>query len=377
MSPATLQRHGFKAKAFIWLARAAERMARWPNRLTPPPFRLMQIGSAYWQSRVLHTAAELDLATQLADATLPADELARRVGAHPDALARLLRMLAAMGVFQEVAGGGYRNNALSSPLRSDHPQTVRAMVLMHNAPEMSRPWFEQLTAGVRSGQPPFALTHGQGLYEWMDGHPEFDALFGQAMGEVEALVGDSFATEFHWPAFTRVIDVGGSQGAKSLAILKRHAHLQALVVDRPQAIAGAAEHWAGHAEAAACLPRMRFEAGDLLQAVPAATGPGDVYLLSAVLHGFDDDTAARALRTVAQAARPAGATIVLMEMLRPEQGCDLSGASFDMQMFMGTRGRERTLSEWLRLFERSGVRLREVVHLASLGKMLVLEATGA
>lgn len=370
----SLQRRPLAARAFALLARVSNALQAWPNRMTPPAFRLLQIGSAFWQSRVLDVAARLDLATVLADAPLPAADLAAKVGADPQALTRLLRMLAAMGVFDEVAPGTYRNNKLSDALRTDRPNNVRAMVLMHNSPEMSRPWFEQLEQAIRSGEVPFRLQHGQDLYDYMDAHAGFDALFAQAMDQVEALTGDSFASGFNWQAFDRIIDVGGSKGAKSMAILKRHPHLQAVVVDRAQTIQNAASFWRERqgTGVADCLARMRFEVGDVLASVPVATSSRDAYLLSAVLHGFDDDTCVQALRTVAAAASEKGACIVLLEMVMPDHQADLTAASFDMQMFMGTRGRERTRSEWERVFERANLRLVEIVNLASFGKMLVL-----
>jgi hypothetical protein len=45
-----------------------------------------------------------------------------------------------------------------------------------------------------------------------------------------------------------------------------------------------------------------------------------------------------------------------------------------MQMFMGTRGRERTLAEWSRLFDDGGLALEEVVGLRSFAKILVTKA---
>lgn len=70
--------------------------------------------------------------------------------------------------------------------------------------------------------------------------------------------------------------------------------------------------------------------------------------------------------------RVAGATIILLELIMPDFRPDLTAASFDMQMFMGTKGRERTRDEWELVFAQGGVRLVEVVGLASFGKMLVL-----
>lgn len=94
--------------------------------------------------------------------------------------------------------------------------------------------------------------------------------------------------------------------------------------------------------------------------------------MCAILHGFDDDACATILKNVARATGTAGASIAVMEMVVPEGAADYSSAAMDMQMFMGTRGRERTLAEWEALFSFSDVRLQEVVGLRSLAKLLVL-----
>lgn len=218
---------------------------------------------------------------------------------------------------------------------------------------------------------PFELAHGAELYSFMNEHPDFDALFAEAMERVEALAGDSFASEFDWGRFNRIIDIGGSRGAKSVAILRRHPHLQAVIVDRAQTIKSAPAYWTGR-EGAECLSRMRFEAGDILSSVPAAIDDRDIYLLSAVLHGFDDASCVKALSTVVDAAATARAMIVLLELVMPDSKPDLTTTTFDMQMFMGTKGKERTLGDWHQIFAQSGANLEEVIGLASFGKMLVL-----
>lgn len=367
------QKNAFAVWSFSLLARFAGWLNNLPNRITPPPFRLMQIGSAFWQSRALYVAARLDIATVLGDKHLPTDEIAARVMADPEATHRLLRLLTAMGVFEEQSPGVFRNNALSMHLQEDNPKNVRAMILMHNSAEMSRPWYEQLEPGIRRGETPFRLTHGEELFDYMDSHPEFDSLFSRAMECVEALSGESFATDFDWGRFERLIDIGGSRGSKSIAILKRHAHLNALVVDRAQVVREAELYWPGH-EDAALLARLSFHAGDLRESVPAATSARDIYLLSAILHGFDDDTCVKVLRNIATASAATGARIAIMEVVLDAARADLTSASFDMQMFMGTRGRERTLAQWQLLFDRCELVLEEVVSLRSFAKVLVLTA---
>lgn len=342
-----------------------------PNKLTPPPFRLMQIGSAFWQSRAIYLAARLDIATTLADEVLDAEVIATRVACNADAIARLLRLLAALGVFEEKAPHVFCNNKVSAFLRTDNPKNVRAMILMHNSDAMSRPWYEHLEQGVRDGVPPFCLAHGEDLFDFLDHHADLDSLFSEAMDSVEALSGDSFASDFDWGRFERIIDVGGSRGTKALAILRRHPELTALVVDRPQVIAAAKRYWSAHDTGGS--ERLAFQVGNVFTALPPAQGERDVYLLSAVLHAFDHESCATILRNLANACGATGARIALLEMVLPEVGADVAGAAFDMQMFMGSRGRERTLKQWTALFDDAGVTLEEVVGLQSFANILVLQ----
>lgn len=367
----SLQKNSGAVRRFAMLMKFAAWLQNIPNKITPPPFRLIQIGSAFWQSRVLHVAARLDIASVLGDGHLTAEVIAARISAKPDAIYRLLRMLSAMGVFEEVSHRIFKNNVLSTYLREDNPKNVRAMVLMHNSIEMSQPWYEQLEQGVRSGAVPFQRSHGQELYSYMDDHAEFDALFGRAMDSVEALTGDCFATDFDWGCFDRIIDIGGSKGSKSLAILKRYPHLTALVFDRDQVIQTAATYWFGK-ESPGLLSRLTYQAGDFLESVPAAKDNKDIYLLSAVLHGLGDENCVKVLHNLATASASTGAYIALMELVVPDLKADFSSVAFDMQMFMGTRGRERTLPEWQNLFDQSGLMLEEQVSLQSIGKILVL-----
>lgn len=282
-------------------------------------------------------------------------------------------MLTAIGVFERCPAERFKNNEISHFLRQDDPRNVRAMILMHNSEEMSRPWYEQLERGITSGTPPFELTHGTDLYDYMDTHASFDSLFARAMDNAESFTGENFAIDFDWTPFNRVIDIGGSKGGKVITLLRRHTHLSALVVDRPQVICEADGYWRARADPA-LLGRLEYFAGDVFAPLPAAQTSKDLFFLSGLLHGFDDSNCAAALRNVAAAASGADARIAIHECVLDEARPALGVVLADMQMFMGTRGRERTLKEWIAVFELGGVVLEQVVNLRSFSKILVLRA---
>jgi hypothetical protein len=135
----SLQKNAGAVRRFAKAMKFGAWLQALPNKLVPPPFRLVQIGSAFWQSRALYVAARLDIATALGDEELDADSIGVRVVANADATGRLLRLLAAIGIFEERGLRVFRNNKLSAFLRRDNPKNVRAMILMHNADVMSRP----------------------------------------------------------------------------------------------------------------------------------------------------------------------------------------------------------------------------------------------
>src|SRR5262245_47930702 len=114
----SLQKHKIAVRLHAAAVSAALRAAALLQRLVPAQFRLIQLGTAFWQSRALHTAATLDIASALADHEYTIDRLALQVSADPENLYRLMRFLAAMGVFEETAPREFRNNGISRYLRT-------------------------------------------------------------------------------------------------------------------------------------------------------------------------------------------------------------------------------------------------------------------
>lgn len=114
------------------------------------PFQtLLQIAGGYCLPRCLHVVADLGVADALDETPRTAADLAASVGANPDALGRVLRLLSTSGVF-ESQGDEVRHSPASRLLRSDHPQSMRALARMFGLP-MNWAVYGALEHTVRTG----------------------------------------------------------------------------------------------------------------------------------------------------------------------------------------------------------------------------------
>lgn len=131
--------------------RVRDRVYRLHQRLAPAPITMVELILAGWVSQAIEVAAELGIADALADGPLPADELARRVDADPEAVDRLLRALVSRGVFRQRPDGAYALNPLGDTLRTDAPVSMAAAALFYGSPEHREHW-SMLAESVRSGK---------------------------------------------------------------------------------------------------------------------------------------------------------------------------------------------------------------------------------
>ena len=342
-----------------------------PNKVTPPPFRLIQIGSAFWQSRALYTATKLGIADELGDSEKSTDVLSDVLQVHADHLYRLMRMLASIGIFTETSARKFKNSKISEYLRKDNPKNVRYMILMHNSPEMVKPWIESLETGVRDGTVPFELVNGVDLFEYMNQNKDFDSLFSQAMDSIENITGTQFLEDFNWGKFKRIIDIGGSRGSKSLAILSANPGLTATIFDRPQLTLDARKKWQGIYDESV-LQRAEFIGGDLFENIPRAESDDDVYLFIGIYHSFNDNDCKKILDNLNIAMGDKSPYVVIIDAVAGEANIDVMTAASDMQMLMGTKGRERTQTEWDNLVKGCGFKIENILDTRSHAKYIVI-----
>lgn len=322
-------------------------MSEGPAKSDPNPAKLVSdLSRGHIAARCLHIVAECGAADAIGPDGVTPDALAARTGLTADALDRILRLLAAYGVFAHGPGGTYYHTPASELLRSDHPSSIRSYVRMAGMPAY---WdrFTELPSTARAGHPRYDMA---GLVEYYAAHPEESAIFNAAMVTKARTVLPAIAASYDFSGFGTIVDIGGGRGHLLQAILDRTSRVRGVLFDLPHVIADA--------EAS---PRMTLVAGDLfVDALPAA----DAYLLMDVIHDWDDRDAARILAAVRRAAAPQS-RVLIIETLVPEAPGPHFGKMVDIIMMAVTGGRERTASQYKALLEGAGFRLERVVPTAS------------
>ncbi|MDQ6773568.1 MAG: acetylserotonin O-methyltransferase [Candidatus Dormibacteraeota bacterium] len=325
---------------------------------------LRRLINGFQVSQALYVGVRLGVPDRLAGGPRTCVELAPDVGADPEALYRLLRALAAVGVLEEGPDRLFSLTALGQGLVSDAPMSLGGWAEWIGHNPFWATW-GHLWDSVRTGQNAFQLLHGTDVWSYRSSRPEELALFARAMTSLSGAPVQAVIEAYDFGRFDRVVDVGGSRGSLLAAILSRNPQARGVLLDRPGVVAGARQELA----TAGVGRRCDVVGGDFFESVPAG---GGAYVLKSVLHDWPDPDALRILRSCGRAMAP-GAVLLLVERVvgAPNEGADIK--LDDLNMLVMTGGRERTLADWESLLAAAGLALVRVV--ATRSAYSVIEAS--
>jgi hypothetical protein len=300
-------------------------------------------------TQLLHVAAELDIARHLAGGPMAVDDVARAVGAQPDALYRVLRALASHGVFVETAPKVFASTPMGDALRGDAPDSLRPIAVSYG-----QAWwwnsFGRLLDAVRTGQVAFDLLHGEALFPFLSHEAGAAAVFNANMSAMTQATAAAIAGAYPFDQVRAFMDVGGGSGVLGAALLERWPHLRGTLLDQASAIDAAR----GRGLASG---RCDLLQGDFFAAVPAGA---DLYILKDILHDWDDVRATAILRNC-RAAMAGDSKLLVIERLMPQGNEPAAVKDIDITMLVMTGGRERTLDDYERLLGQAELALSRVV----------------
>jgi O-methyltransferase/methyltransferase family protein len=290
-------------------------------------------------TQALAIACELRIPHALAGGPRHVEHLAHETGVDGDALHRVLRALASDGVFAEAESGVFANTSASEAVRDEAWTSFAHLFggVFYGA-------VGDLAGAVRTGRPTFASTFGAEYWPWLAAHADERVEFDRAMGGGKDRKAEHLAA-LEWRDDEVVVDVGGGNGSLLLALLQRKPNVRGIVFDLPET----------DRDESSFPDRLEFVAGSFFERVPR----GNTYLLSGILHDWDDEQAAAICRTIRTAASPDARLLIAESVIPP--GNEPEGAKWlDLLMLVLAGGRERTEPEWRELLGSTGFDVEQI-----------------
>jgi O-methyltransferase domain/Dimerisation domain len=314
-----------------------------------PSNELMRLINAYQVAQALHVAAMLDVADQLKDGPKSYEIVAQACGAHPTSLYRLLRALAAIGVFREGDNKEFSLTPLGLCLTSDAPRSTRNYARWIGTPGQWGSW-GNLLQSIKSGESAVGLTYGTDAWTYRRDHPEEQAIFDSAMTGNSRSEAQAVLDAYDFSRFGCVVDVGGGQGVLLKTILLACPATRGILFDQPQVTASADQTLAELED------RCQIVAGSFFDAVPEN---GDVYIMKVILHDWEDAKSTEILRTCRRAMSPT-ATLILIERVVGLPNEIPESKFSDLNMMVQYGAMERTRQEFDELLKSGGFEITEV-----------------
>ena len=287
----------------------------------PPHVQIIQMGTAYWVSQFVCTAASMRLADHLADGPRSASELTAVTGANPRALHRFLRTLASLGILTQDTGNRFALTPLGAALKSNAPGSARATVLAMGGPAI-RGAFAEFQYSLETGKTAMEKVCGMPFFDYLAQHPEEAAQFSQAMVGIHGAEPPAVAAAYDFSRFATIVDVGGATGNMLAHILKRHARPRGILFDRPHVVTEAPALLRAHG----VEDRVSIEHGNFFEGVP---GRGDATSCRTSFT-IDRGSCLTILANCRNAMKPA--PLLIVEFVLPEGDTPHFGKVADMVM---------------------------------------------
>jgi SAM-dependent methyltransferase len=323
----------------------------------PAAVAMLQLIGGFYISRALFVTAKLGIADLLRYGPKDSEELAEATATHGPSLKRMLRALGSIGVFAEDEEERFSLTPLGHMLETDRPDSLGDLAILALGEESYWGW-GNLMHSIRTGETAFDRIYDMSMWDYLGRHPESARNFDRAMSNLVGVYHSAVLAAYPFASFSKIIDVGGGDGSLLIALLKAAPNLRGMVFDLPHAADTARQRLAR----AGLASRCEVVAGDMFASVPHG---GDAYLLSGVIHDWDDGRAATILENCRRAMQPPCKLLILEPVLpaKPDGSAKARSALLsDLNMMAMTGGRERTAAEYHALLRHSGFKQMRIIE---------------
>jgi len=318
---------------------------------TSPEQQLDQMITGYWTSQAIYAAAKFGISDLLADGPRSVDELAEASSTNAEALYRLLRALASIGIFSESSPKEFSLTPLAEPLRSDVDGSKRALALM-SGDEQFQAWAE-IVYSIQTGNTAFDKVFGKPIFDYLSEQPEKSRIFDGAMTGIHGWETGDVLDAYDFSGIEVLADIGGGNGTNISSILKQYPTMKGVLYDLPHVVGRAKEQ----VDAAGVSDRCQLVGGNFFESVPEGA---DAYLMRHIIHDWDDEKSLTILHNC-HSAMPENSKILVVESVIPPGNERFTGKFLDLVMLLIPGGKERTEFEYRAIFNEAGFELLRIV----------------
>ena len=286
------------------------------------PEKILKMAQGFMESRILLSAAELNLFTLLSEKPLTAKEIGGKISGDAKALATLLDAVTAIELLRKKDDTYFCEPDVAKYLSDDSPATVLPMVL-HAASLWTR--WARLTS-IAEGTPPSSLN-----MDFSRNEKELEAFIG-AMHSIGEPMARMIAADVNPGGARSLLDVGGGSGTYTIAFLRAVPELKATIFDMPQVI----EMARTRLDHAGLLGRARLVGGNFYR--DELPGGHDLVLLSAIIHSNSPEQNLDLYQKIFRALVPGGRLLIRDHVMAPDRVRPRNGAIFAVNMLVGTLG---------------------------------------
>ncbi|WP_375471199.1 methyltransferase [uncultured Nostoc sp.] len=318
------------------------------------PLDVDQWIDAYRVSRCIYVIAKLGIADLLEDGSQHCDTLAAATNTHSDPLYRVLRFLAAIGIFAETRPRCFELTPLADSLRSNVPGSIRSTAIIRGEEYYYKAW-ENLMYSVQTGESAFEHLYGMDLFEYFEQNSVARELFhAHANVYMPKEESASYLEAYDFSLISKLVDVGGGTGQLLAAALEANPTMKGVLFDLPKVINQAQNS----DELVSVSDRCELIEGSFFEAIPEG---GDAYLLREIVHLWDDEQAISILKRCYQAMKEQGRLLVIENVVPPGNEFSINKLEDVHMLVMCPGGRERTEGEFQKLFESAGFKLTKII----------------
>ena len=289
--------------------------------------------------------------------------LSKQAGVNAESLYRIMRYLAAKGLFDELSGKNFKLNQASNYFIKCNQNRLKNFICLHGQ------YFYQAAKNIgknlTSGKMPFELSFGFPAGKLFEGQSDASTIYHEAMLENSEILGKYIVEAYNFSSYKVIVDIGGGLGSLLANILLTYKDVQGINFDRPNLKEAAEKNF----RALGLSGRYQFIGGDAFESIPSG---GDLYILKAMLHGMSNQQVVSILKNCEAVLRSNNGKLLAIERVIQKDNHYIEACINDINMLNVTKGKVRTRCEFEEIFKQAGLFVENVYYVSEAINILEL-----